>query len=79
MLQHITLLNLLFIHFNVQADQVVQEMERNCEQKLAELKEESRQCLIRIQEEHATLVCVWKEWSLSSYDQDIHIWHGPLD
>ncbi|XP_022141084.1 synaptonemal complex protein 1-like isoform X2 [Momordica charantia] len=43
-------------HRNDQADQVVQEMERNCEQKLAELKEESRQCLIRIQEEHATLL-----------------------
>ncbi|KAG5521664.1 hypothetical protein RHGRI_034029 [Rhododendron griersonianum] len=37
------------------ADKAVQEMERNCDQKLAELKEESQQYLMHIQEEHAAL------------------------
>lgn len=46
----------MLIHLSIQTDQAVQEMEQNCEQKLAEVKEESRQCLIRIQEEHAALV-----------------------
>ena len=46
----------MLIHLSIQADHVLQEMERNCEQSLAEVKEESRQCLIRIQEEHAALV-----------------------
>lgn len=59
-------------HLSIQADQVVQEMERNREQKLAEVKEESRQCLIRIQEEHAALVTFERKFNLSSYDQDIH-------
>ncbi|KAF7131732.1 hypothetical protein RHSIM_Rhsim09G0084000 [Rhododendron simsii] len=37
------------------ADMAVQEMERNCDQKLAEHKEESQQYLMHIQEEHAAL------------------------
>lgn len=39
-----------------QADKVVVEMERKCDQNLAECKEELRQQLVRIQEEHAALV-----------------------
>ncbi|XP_059631354.1 synaptonemal complex protein 1-like [Cornus florida] len=38
------------------ADKAVQELERNCDLKLAKCKEESRQNLMRIQEEHAALV-----------------------
>lgn len=37
-------------------DKVVRELERNCEQKLTECKEESRQYALRIQEEHASLI-----------------------
>ncbi|KAL7264388.1 hypothetical protein ACSBR1_002357 [Camellia fascicularis] len=37
------------------ADKAVQEMESKCDQKLAECKGESRQYLMRIQEEHAAL------------------------
>ncbi|XP_058183810.1 protein MOR1-like [Rhododendron vialii] len=40
---------------NDQADKAVQEMERNCDQKLAKHKEESQQYLMHIQEEHAAL------------------------
>ena len=40
-----------------QADKVIGEMDRNCQLKLEEYKEESRQYLLRIQEEHAALVC----------------------
>ncbi|CDP01053.1 unnamed protein product [Coffea canephora] len=38
------------------ADKVIGEMERNCQLKLEEYKEESRQYLLRIQEEHAALI-----------------------
>lgn len=40
----------------LQADKVVQEIQRKCDQTLAESKEQSRQQLIHIQEEHASLV-----------------------
>ena len=42
--------------FCLQADKAVQEMERKCDQKLAEHKEESQQYLMHIQQEHAVLV-----------------------
>lgn len=41
---------------NLQMGEVVREMERKCDQKLAECKEESRLYLIKIQEEHIDLV-----------------------
>lgn len=65
-------MNFLLIHLRIQADQVVQEMEQNCEQRLEEMKEESRRCLIRIREEHAALVTFEKKFNLSSSDQHIH-------
>ncbi|KAH7861343.1 hypothetical protein Vadar_024842 [Vaccinium darrowii] len=40
---------------NRQADKAVQDMERKCDQKLAEHKEESHQYLMRLPEEHAAL------------------------
>ncbi|GMY20997.1 synaptonemal complex protein, partial [Fagus crenata] len=40
------------------AGKVVGEMERKCDQKLTEIKEESQQYLMRVQEEHAALVCI---------------------
>lgn len=43
---------------DLQADKAVQEMERKCDQKLAEHKEESQQYLMHIQEENAALVCI---------------------
>ncbi|CAN4092485.1 unnamed protein product [Withania somnifera] len=39
------------------AEKIVEEMERNCESKLLECREESKQNLKRVQEEHANLVC----------------------
>ncbi|OIT08438.1 PREDICTED: synaptonemal complex protein 1-like [Nicotiana attenuata] len=39
------------------AEKIVGEMERNCELKLLECREESNQNLKRVQEEHAALVC----------------------
>ncbi len=47
-------------HLNLQAGKVVGEMERKCDQKLTEIKEESQQYLVRVQEEHAALVCIRK-------------------
>ena len=44
--------------FNLQMDEVVREMERKCDQKLAECKEESRLHLTDIQEEHTNLVVI---------------------
>ncbi|KAM7259005.1 hypothetical protein ACFE04_014746 [Oxalis oulophora] len=38
------------------ADKIVGEMQKSCDDKLAECKEEARQNLLRIQEEHAALV-----------------------
>lgn len=48
----------IVIHLKLQAEKIVGERERECEKKLEECKEESRQYLMRVQEEHATLVCV---------------------
>ncbi|KAG9159853.1 hypothetical protein Leryth_007866 [Lithospermum erythrorhizon] len=39
------------------AERALKEMERNCEQKLNENKEDSKNHLIRVQEEHASLIC----------------------
>ncbi|XP_015071708.1 synaptonemal complex protein 1-like [Solanum pennellii] len=39
------------------AEKIVGEMEKNCELKLSECREESKQNLKRVQEEHANLVC----------------------
>lgn len=44
-------------NFDFQADKTIGEMERKCDQKLAECKEEAKQQLKRIQEEHAAIVC----------------------
>ena len=51
---------MILIHLNLQADKVVAEMERKCDQKITESKEESRQYLMHVQEEHAALVCIRK-------------------
>lgn len=40
-------------------------MERNCELKLLEYREESNQNLKHVQEEHAALVCMVKDVQLS--------------
>lgn len=53
----------LFI--NLQAEKIVGEMEKNCELKLSECREESKQNLKHVQEEHANLVCVGKDAQLS--------------
>jgi len=57
----VTTLLLLVNHvahvLNLQADKAVQEIERKYDQKLSECKEESRQYLMRLQEEQAVLVC----------------------
>ncbi|KAK4352406.1 hypothetical protein RND71_027924 [Anisodus tanguticus] len=42
---------------NLQAEKIVGEMEKNCELKLLECREESKQNLKRVLEEHANLVC----------------------
>lgn len=39
-----------------QADKIIQDVEKRCEQKIEELKEESRQHLLQVQEEHAEKV-----------------------
>lgn len=65
-LEHIEIPNFSLTHSSIQADQVVQEVERNCEQRLEEMKEESRQSLIRIQEEHAALVTFEKKFTCLS-------------
>lgn len=53
---------------NSQAGKAIEEMERKCDQKLAECKEESKQYLMRIQEEQAALVCIKQRFSLKLYD-----------
>lgn len=50
--------SMLIIHSNLQAEKVIGEVEAKCDQKITECKEESRQYLIRVQEEHAALVCI---------------------
>ena len=45
------------ILLNLQAEKITREMESKCDQKVAECKEESRHYLMRVQEEHASLVC----------------------
>lgn len=51
---------MLLICLNLQADKAVEEMERKCDQKLTECKEDSRLYLMHVQEEHAALVCISK-------------------
>lgn len=41
-----------------QAGKAIEEIERKCDHKIEECKEESKQYLMRIQEEHAALVCI---------------------
>lgn len=53
----IILCKCVFHKFHVQADKLVGEMKKKCEQQLVECKEESRQYLLRVREEHAVLVC----------------------
>lgn len=71
---------LRFISVNFQADKVIQDKEKEYEQKIEEYKEESRQHLLQVQEEHAALVCYYMEkilnlkqsrFSLFSY-QNLH-------
>ncbi|XP_042445927.1 synaptonemal complex protein ZEP1-like isoform X2 [Zingiber officinale] len=38
------------------ADKIIKETERRCNEKIAENKEESQQCLMRVKEEHAAMV-----------------------
>jgi hypothetical protein len=51
---------MILIHLNLQADKLVGEMERKCEEKLKQCKEESSQYLMHVKEEHAALVCIRK-------------------
>lgn len=44
-------------HLNLQVEKITREMEAKCDQKVADCKEESRQYLMHVQEEHASLVC----------------------
>lgn len=52
-----------FIYF-LQAEKIIGEMERNCESKLLECRDESKQKLKRLQEENANLVCLGKDAQL---------------
>lgn len=45
-----------FHPINFQADKIIKDVEKRCEQKIEECKEESRQHLLRVQEEHAASV-----------------------
>ena len=65
---------MILIHLNLQANKIVSEMERKCDQKITESKEESRQYLMHVQEEHAALVCIRKivfDHSASAYAASI--------
>lgn len=53
----IILCKCVFHRFNLQADKLTGEMKKKYEQQLVECKEESRQYLLRVQGEHAVLVC----------------------
>lgn len=67
------------IFLNLQAEKLIGEMEAECDQKVAECKEESKQYLARVQEEHATLVCLRKCCKLNmnlSYNHDSYDSHA---
>lgn len=51
---------MLTIHLNLQAEKVIEETKTNCEQKISEGREESRQFLAQAQEEHAAMVHIKK-------------------
>ncbi|KAK3033908.1 hypothetical protein RJ639_033543 [Escallonia herrerae] len=56
---HLSVYWLRIMHFScldLKANKVIDEMERNCVQKLVECREESKQQLMRIQEEHTALM-----------------------
>lgn len=54
---HLALFHAYMFNFDFQADKTIGGMGRKCDQKLAECKEEAKQQLKRIQEEHAAIVC----------------------
>jgi len=49
-----------FMGLVFQADKIVLEMERKCDQKLVQCKEESRRQMMCVQGDHAALVCTRK-------------------
>lgn len=49
-----------FMGLVFQADKIVLEMERKCDEKLVQCKEESRRQMMCVQGEHAALVCTRK-------------------
>ena len=53
-----------FMGLIFQADKIVQEMERKCDQKVVQCKEESRKQILCVQGEHAALVSTRKYWKL---------------
>jgi hypothetical protein len=51
---------MVLINLNLQADKIVGEIKTKCDEKLEQCKEESKQYLMHVQEEHAALVCIRK-------------------
>lgn len=47
----------LFTCLSCQAEKAIEEAERKCDQRIGECKEESKQHLVQIQDEHAAQVC----------------------
>lgn len=56
-LKYIIIINKFLTYLNHQADKAIAEIEARCNKQLEECKEESRQHLMRIQEEQTQLVC----------------------